>query len=290
METQGEQSEAAARPPPWSVPGSSYSPAPQSLRRRPRRPGRRPRSVRRRPPSPAPSARAGRRRPGPSSTGRRRRTGRRRPRRARARARARSSVSAALAGLTGRHHVPLSRRRLERRRHESRHGCRVHHDGAARRDDRRRFQHHRFDRDAERHRRSEQPRDDLLLRVRHVDELRREDRDEERRVGDDCPVRGDSDLRPAHRDDVPLPHRRVERRRHERRQGLVVHHERRTDGGHGRRHVGDADLGHAQRERDAERSLDHAVVRIRHLDQLRGEDVARSAPARARTRARCPRA
>ena len=97
-------------------------------------------------------------------------------------------VSAALTGLQGRHDLPLPRRRDERRRHEPRHRRRLHDDGPARRDDRRRLEHHRLGGDAERDRRPEQPRHHVLLRVRHVDELRHEDADEERRLGGDRAV------------------------------------------------------------------------------------------------------
>ena len=139
--------------------------------------------------------------------------------------------------------------------------------------------------DAERDRRPEQPRHDLLLRVRHVDELRHEDADEERRVSGDRAVRIGRHLGPADRTHLPLPHRRVERRRHEHRQGRLVHDELGTNGRDARRDVGGSDLGNAAGNGDTERALDHTVVRVRDVDELRHEDVVGERRLRARARA-----
>ncbi len=135
-------------------------------------------------------------------------------------------------GAAVRHDLPLSRRRDERRRHEPRNRCSVHDDGAARRHHRLRFEHQRVCGHAERDGRCERPRHDLLLRVRHVHELWIEDHAEERRLGDLRGAGVDRHLRPGHRPHLPLPHRRLERRRYEHRQGLLLHDERRADGGH----------------------------------------------------------
>ena len=62
-------------------------------------------------------------------------------------------------------------------------------------------------------RRSEQPRHHLLLRVRHLDELRDEDHGQERGLGREPAERGGRHLEALGRPDLSLPDRRDERRR-----------------------------------------------------------------------------
>ena len=95
----------------------------------------------------------------------------------------------------GRLDVPLPRRRHERHGHGARQRRRVHDAHSAGRDDRRRHRHRHDLGDAERHRRPEQPRHHLLLRVRHLDELRHEDRGQERGLGCEPAERGGRDRR-----------------------------------------------------------------------------------------------
>ena len=133
---------------------------------------------------------------------------------------------------------------------------------------------HRVRGDAERDRRPEQPRHHLLLRVRDVDELRDEDDGEERRLGDERAVRIGRRLRSADRPRLPLPHRRLERRRHD--APARTRRSRRAR----RPTVVTADATSVtptsatlRRLGDTERPLDHTLVRVRHDDGLRHEDV-----------------
>ena len=133
------------------------------------------------------------------------------------------AVSAAITGLTAEDDVPLPPRRDERHRRDGRRLDMTFTAGGAsaagadcvttKASD----LGHLDGGEAERNRQPERPGDDLLLRVRHDDELRLEDLRRQRRVRHEGRLRlGDLD-RPEARD-LPLPSRGDELRRHLRRQ------------------------------------------------------------------------
>ena len=168
--------------------------------------------------------------------------------------------------------LPLPRRCDERGRHESRRRRRADDARPARRHDRRCDEHHRLRRHPERNRRPERAVDDLLLRLRDVDELRHEDEPEERRLGHECTGRGGHDRRAGCGPHLPLPHRRDERRGHDDGEGRHLHDELGAHRGDRRRDVDHADCRDAPRHGDPERPLDDLVVRVRHDDLVRFED------------------
>ena len=127
-------------------------------------------------------------------------------------------------------------------------------------------------RDRQRHRQPRRTGDDVVRRVRHEHELRLAVGERERglRLGERRRLA--RALRARRRDDLPLPRRGDERRRHEPRRRRDLHHPVRADRGHRRRDRRDARLGDAQRQRRPERPRDDVVLRVRDEHELRLED------------------
>ena len=126
--------------------------------------------------------------------------------------------------------------------------------------------------EAEREHRPERTGDELLLRIRHLDELQREDGGRERRRGNEGRCRRGHPQRPRRRR-LPLPARRDERGRH--RRGRRPHlRERRSAGRPDRLGRGRLDeRGDADRHRQPRRQRDELVLPVRHHLRLRAGDA-----------------
>ncbi len=134
--------------------------------------------------------------------------------------------------------------------------------------------------DAQRHRRSERPGDELLLRVRDERELRLGHEHELGRLGHRLGGRFGRPQRASGRADLSLPRRRGERRRHDRRQRHELHAQQQADRDDLGRDVGELDRRPPQRQRQPQRS--------RRRPGTSSTGPARRATARRRRRRRWP--
>ncbi len=117
------------------------------------------------------------------------------------------------------------------------------------------------------------PGDDLVRRLRDEHELRREDRERQRRVGHGQHRGVRQPHRPHARHHLPLPGGRNQRLRHGSRRRRNLHHVLGSGRGHrlGDEHHGD--VRDTQRNRRSERPGNGVVLRVRHEHELRVEDV-----------------
>ena len=187
-------------------------------------------------------------------------------------------------GPSRRAHVPLPRRRVERRRHDTRRRPELPHRLCAGRLDRGRRRHHRLVGTPDGIREPAGPRHGVVVRVRHDERARQPHRGPGRRVCEPGSERLGGGERPSARDEVFLPCRRAERRGHDGRADPLVHDDRRSARGHGCR-PGLRGRSRADGHRRPGGSLDHLVVRAGADDLVRddhGRQERRVGPGRRR--------
>ena len=171
-----------------------------------------------------------------------------------------------------RHDLPLPRRRHERRGHEPRCRRALHDLRRSGGRDGRGDERHPDLGDAQRQRRPERARDDVVLRVRDEHELRDADGGEGRRLGRQRRRRLGARRQPRPRPRLPLPARRNERCGDEPRRRPNVLDDRRARGDDRRGIVRDADVGALERDDHSEWPVDELVLRLRDEHELRRAD------------------
>ena len=196
------------------------------------------------------------------------------------------TANAAVVGLPhrahARHDLPLPRRRDQRDRHEPRRRRDLHDTVRARQSSPARDERDRVVGDAQRHRRSERPRDDVVLRVRDEHELRVEDGGTERRLRRQRGRRLGAGVGPRGRARLPLPPRRDERRRDEPRRRPAFLDGRAARRRHGR--GGSISLTSARLNGTLTPNghRDQLVFRVRDVDRATGRGRRPGTRARAR--------
>ena len=125
---------------------------------------------------------------------------------------------------------------------------------------------------AERSRHPERPGHDLAVRLRHDHVVRLQDLEPQRGLGHESPQRGNRDLRPEGVDDLSLPNRGLELRRHDCRQRQDVLDLARTRDRHRAGPERRLDGRDARRHRRSARTADDLVVRVRRDCEIRRQD------------------